>query len=229
MYIQITSKCNMACEHCCYACGPRGRHMSMKTFHKALELCDDGTIALGGGEPTLHPQFWEMFGLALGKAEESLFIATNGTQTETAIALARLAKRGVVNAALSYDSYHDTSMVDERVLAAFRKNNTRGFGQRDEDLREIRDHDSKRISAAGRGKNLSGSVDLCPCPELTVSPSGRIYHCGCKTHSYGTVFATERLDEYWDMRSRYIECHGLEYEMQLATAQLDMAETALSA
>ena len=60
MYIQITDHCNMTCAHCCYSCSPRKRNfMSKDVFVKALDLCDLDDISIGGGEPTLHPLFWD--------------------------------------------------------------------------------------------------------------------------------------------------------------------------
>jgi len=32
MYIQITDKCNMTCEHCGFACTKKGSFMSLDTF-----------------------------------------------------------------------------------------------------------------------------------------------------------------------------------------------------
>ncbi len=32
MYIQITTKCNMTCEHCCYSCNKNGKHGDYSTM-----------------------------------------------------------------------------------------------------------------------------------------------------------------------------------------------------
>ena len=93
MYIQITTRCNMTCEHCGMDCGVEGDDMEVKTFKNAVDHDECATI--GGGEPTIHPKFWEFIGLALGRAEY-VWLATNGKETDTALALAGLAKRGVI-------------------------------------------------------------------------------------------------------------------------------------
>ena len=79
MYIQITTRCNMECEHCCMSATAKGEDMSIGTFKNALEY--DEYITIGGGEPTLHPKFWEMMGLALGFGEY-VWLATNGSITK---------------------------------------------------------------------------------------------------------------------------------------------------
>lgn len=57
MYLQITSRCNMLCRHCGFACTARGHDMSPEHFHKAIALAAEYEqhVTIGGGEPTLHP------------------------------------------------------------------------------------------------------------------------------------------------------------------------------
>lgn len=196
MYIQITTRCNMSCAHCGYSCTKHGEDMSMDVFRAAAkEAWGRGdVINLGGGEPTLHPRFWEMLGLALGYSEDqSPWLATNGSVTETAVALAGIAKRGAMGVALSIDSYHDA--VDRRVLQAF---DAEGFvpgddlwawRQRhgDRDLREIRCNDGS-LSDSGRAKdNGIGVSDKCLCNDIVVVPDGTVYACGCQHLVLGNV------------------------------------------
>jgi MoaA/NifB/PqqE/SkfB family radical SAM enzyme len=57
MYMQITTKCNMACGHCGMNCNKKsGINMSQKVFKAALKYAsaNDCSIVLGGGEPTVH-------------------------------------------------------------------------------------------------------------------------------------------------------------------------------
>lgn len=61
----LTTRCNMSCEHCCSNCTAEGQDMSYETWGKALAFVLDWggeTISLGGGEPTLHPLFWQILG-----------------------------------------------------------------------------------------------------------------------------------------------------------------------
>ena len=166
MYIQITTRCNMKCRHCCYACTEKGEDMSLAVFKKALEY-DNEAISIGGGEPTIHPQFWEFIGLALGYSEY-VWLATNGKETDTALALARMAKRGVLACELSQDKYH--SKIDKKVVAAFTKENKRGeyiSNYQDSDLRGIRDITSLGREPIKAGRCKDGSQG-CVCEDLLV-------------------------------------------------------------
>lgn len=182
MYIQITSKCNFSCLHCAFACGPNGKHMSKRVFEAALAFGDDG-ISLGGGEPTLHPHFWEFLALALGSAEY-VWLATNGSQTKIALVLAKMARKGVIGCALSQDEYHDP--IDPSVVAAFTKkksdnpydNPNRPIG---DDLREIRTVTKHPQNLAPfRDPEDGGDPSRCACSDIFVTPSGKIRYCGCR-------------------------------------------------
>ena len=62
MYLQITTKCNMLCPHCCYSCNKNGKHADWMTLVDAVAFARQHTdsIAIGGGEPTLHPMFFNL-------------------------------------------------------------------------------------------------------------------------------------------------------------------------
>lgn len=201
MYVQITTRCNMHCEHCCYNCTADGEDMTPETFRAALAL--DDNITIGGGEPTLHPMFWQFLGEAIASCE-FVWLATNGSQTSTALALAKLAQKGVIGCALSQDDYH--APIDERVVKAFTRTK-KGYPSYDRDTndcREIRNVTTHEINA---GRCDFGS-DGCVCPELHVNPDGTIKGCGCADAPYlGTVFDF-KLPELWEPG----ECSHSQYE-----------------
>ena len=122
MYIQITTRCNMECAHCCYSCGPEGVDMDRQTFLAACKLAAEygENISIGGGEPTVHPLFWDFIGLAIAYTDEGPpWLATNGKLTETALILARLARKGVLSVELSQDEFHEE--IEWDVVEAFQK------------------------------------------------------------------------------------------------------------
>ena len=83
-YLQITTKCNMNCAHCCYSCSMRGKHMDNHLIQQAIDFAesiDNYSIAIGGGEPTLHPQFFDILKRSL-QVFDNVWLATNGSQTE---------------------------------------------------------------------------------------------------------------------------------------------------
>lgn len=165
--------------------------MSRKVFLKACEVFADDYITFGGGEPTLHPRFWEFLGIALSCAED-IFIVTNGSQTRTAIRLARLAKKGVIGTALSRDEYH--SAIDKKVVEAFTIPPKKPYSfEPYNDRREIRPVNT--IIDVGRAEGWGDNND-CACNDLFITPEGKIYGCGCKTECFGTVFDFEIPEDY---------------------------------
>ena len=186
MYIRITSRCNMSCEHCCYSCTEKGEDMSLDVFRAALEM--DENISIGGGEPTLHPLFWQMIGESIANCEY-VWLATNGSQTNTSLALAKMAQKYVIGCELSQDDYHDR--IDQDVIDAFTNM---------DDGRGIRNVTAREINA---GRCDFGSDEGCVCQDLIVEPDGTIKACGCEdAPTFGTVFDTE-IPEDWEIG----ECH----------------------
>jgi len=173
MYVQITTRCNMTCKHCCYACTSRGKDMTLEIFKAAVATLS--SVSIGGGEPTLHPQFWEMLRHCMANPDlEYVWLATNGSKTEDALALAKLARHGVIGVALSQDPWHDP--IDPKVVKAFTRGKPAMFGDRnDNDSREVRS--TQNPIDAGR---CDFGTQGCVCSDLFMEPSGRIRFCGCK-------------------------------------------------
>ena len=189
----------MACAHCCFACTEKGTDMSRETWLTSLDLSvkREEIVTIGGGEPTLHPLFWEFIGLAFSKysrwwPEMPLFIVTNGSQTESALALAEMARKGIMGVALSQDQWHDP--IHHSVPEAFEKQmrNTSSM-EWQRDLREIRS--VRTIVGFGRARSW-GIKSECACDGLHVDPNGKLWSCGCKKLQFGTVFDPDVAPEY---------------------------------
>ena len=130
MYIQITTRCNMKCAHCCYSAGPEGEDMSFDMFKMILDKwgkqmaeLDNNLIILGGGEPTIHPDFWKM--IMYSTSYGIPWVATNGKLTEDALLLADLGKKGKVSSVLSLDKWHEP--IAQKVIDAFKNGFEEGF------------------------------------------------------------------------------------------------------
>jgi hypothetical protein len=198
MYLQITTRCNMKCKHCCMSATKKGEDMSLETVKAALRE-SDGYVTIGGGEPTLHPDFYQILCLCIGATEpQSTHIITNGKIKDVALVLAKMAKAGVIGAELSLDKYHEE--IDADVVRAFKPANRFGQPYRSNDTGELQGIRSvSRILARGRGTKVPGAVDECACDDTLIDPKGDVYLCGCKNVKIGDVFnGWKRPDEYPD-------------------------------
>lgn len=202
MYLQITERCNMKCRHCCMSAGKKGADMALDTVKATLAHGADEYITIGGGEPTLHPSFYEILCLTIAAcAEGGAHVITNGKIKDRALLLARMAKGGTIGAELSVDGYHEK--IDPEVYAAFKTPPRTGYGEtRDRDGRGIRT--VTRILARGRGKKIFGAEDECACNDTFVDPKGDVYLCGCKNVKLGNVF------DGWEMPEEYPDGTGFD-------------------
>ena len=107
--VEITDACNLACR-VCYADSRGDRILSLDEFHRHIGdlLALKGrldSVQLIGGEPTIHPHFWDM--LAYLHAQPGIgkiYIATNGIALERPAAAERLlAFRDKVLVLLQFD------------------------------------------------------------------------------------------------------------------------------
>ncbi len=184
MYIQITTKCNMLCEHCGMNCTAKGENMSFKTFKKAIAE-SSGYITIGGGEPTIHPQFEKFLIYAVSQCD-AVNMITNGKRTNIAIALAKLAENNDnLSVYLSKDPYHEK--IDEVVVKMFYGN--------------YRDTSRNLVNA---GRCDFGNNDECICAgDPFVKPNGNVMQCGCNdSPCVGNVFdgftsLNNEEDEAW--------------------------------
>lgn len=195
MYLQITTYCNMSCAHCCFSCekGKKGEHMSMSVARAAIKFNEDTCdyLTIGGGEPTIHPKFWEIFGLAIGGASEGVWMATNGSITDRALALAALSyDGGKFQCALSQDYYHEP--IDYKVISAFRNANC-----------ELRDVSKHIINVGAAKENDLGGSEGCACEDLQIKPNGNVHQCGCEDSP--VLFNV--LDKTYPDLNYYGECY----------------------
>lgn len=195
MYLQITERCNMKCKHCCMSAGKKGADMPLDVVKAALKHSDD-YITIGGGEPTLHPEFYQILCLTIGACEsQGCHVITNGKVKDRALVLAKMARAGVIGAELSLDKYHER--VDPEVVQAFKPRDRESW-RADHDNTNLQSYRTvSKILARGRGKKIAGAEDECACTETFVDPKGDVYMCGCKNVKLGDVF------NGWEMPSEY--------------------------
>lgn len=192
MYIQITTRCNMRCAHCCYSCGPRtGEHMSIETFRACLaDIDSEDYITLGGGEPTVHPHFEKILLLAIAHVPNGgVHVITNGKHSERAMMLLGLAKAGAISAELSIDEYHeriDPDVEDAwkeeaynvRLCRMMRHETRSNVGIRNTTENHEPFPHGRAVTLLGYSKENSAN-DICPCDGPIMKPNGDVMLCGC--------------------------------------------------
>lgn len=225
MYIMVTTRCNMQCAHCQFACVPgKGKDMSLETFKRAVELAADydSYIAIGGGEPTLNPNLLLMIGYAtmLSAEEQPPFMVTNGTcDQKTWAILMRAAKRKNLDLHVSKDPWHDWNMVQDWVID-------------DADAHDLwwgtpyeqGSGSTRRIVTLGRAKSREAqeqlkddalkagyrdvSFEAADCDDISVEPDGTVFVYVPNKKRIGPLSA-DNLGKAFDILDNYRDRHGL--------------------
>ena len=134
----ITRRCNLHCIHC-YSDSTSEHYKGELTLQECINVIDDlsdfkvPAVLLTGGEPMLHPHFYDLVGYASARGLH-LTVATNGTRIDSSSAL-KLKDLGASYVEISLDGvgeYHDEfcgrTGAFRKVVEAFR--HCRGAGQK---------------------------------------------------------------------------------------------------
>ncbi|HEY8040457.1 MAG TPA: radical SAM protein [Polyangiaceae bacterium] len=80
VYAALTNHCNRACPWCSTCSSPAGgTFLAPEDFLRALPGQGSFELQLEGGEPTVHPRFWDFVGLARSHPRcRRLVLCTNG-------------------------------------------------------------------------------------------------------------------------------------------------------
>jgi len=148
--IEITDHCNLRCPTCYAGSGPE--RLTHRPFEDVLRMLDavvasEGeadVVQISGGEPTLHPQFFEILAAARARPIRHLMVNTNGLRIAQDDAFARrLAEQGPgFEIYLQFDSLRRDALIDLRGA----------------DLRRIRDEALARLNALGISTTLVMTV-----------------------------------------------------------------------
>lgn len=82
--VEVTDRCNLTCPTCYAESSPHhGRHRTLEEIEAMLDLivANEGrpdVVQLSGGEPTVHPQFFDILDIAKRKPIRHLMLNTNG-------------------------------------------------------------------------------------------------------------------------------------------------------
>ena len=82
--VEVTDRCNLACPTCYASSAPNyGRHRTLEEIEKMFDVIvanegEPDVVQISGGEPTVHPQFFEILDIAKSKPIKHLMLNTNG-------------------------------------------------------------------------------------------------------------------------------------------------------
>jgi len=84
--IEVTDRCNLTCPTCYASSSPHfGRHRTLEEIKKMLDVIvknegEPDVVQISGGEPTIHPQFFEIMDYAKSLPIRHLMVNTNGVR-----------------------------------------------------------------------------------------------------------------------------------------------------
>lgn len=82
--LEITDRCNLSCPTCYAMSSPHyGRHRTIEEVERMLDIIvanegEPDVVQISGGEPTIHPDFFEILDIAKKKPIRHLMVNTNG-------------------------------------------------------------------------------------------------------------------------------------------------------
>ena len=170
--------------------------MSLETFELVLKKWgklvkkDENNywICIGGGEPTLHPKFWEIIDISLKYGFPCVPI--NGKNKKDALKLIELSDKNLLRVVLSLDEWHEP--IDVEVVEAFQK----GLVKYQRNWGIEYEYEDKKVGSKGivtiekavnAGRCKEG-VEGCCCQMSLAKPDGSIFGCGCTDAPFiGTV------------------------------------------
>ena len=120
--VEITDRCNLSCPTCYAGSSPTyGRHRTLEEVMAMLDAVvvnevEPDVVQISGGEPTLHPQFFEILDYAKSLPIRHLMVNTNGILIAKDAAFAeRLATyMPDFEVYLQFDSFRDSVLQNMR-------------------------------------------------------------------------------------------------------------------
>lgn len=120
--VEITDRCNLTCPTCYAGSSPTyGRHRTLEEVKLMLDTIvknekEPDVVQISGGEPTLHPQFFEILDYAKTLPIKHLMLNTNGIAIAKDFEFAKRLKNYTPDFEiyLQFDSFEDTVLKSMR-------------------------------------------------------------------------------------------------------------------
>jgi uncharacterized radical SAM superfamily Fe-S cluster-containing enzyme len=117
MLLEITQSCNLTCPTCYAGSSPQNKSfMSVEQFTLTIDGLlakgkgDADLIQLSGGEPTIHPEFFEILEIALDRGIKQVYINTNAIKLSRREFAERVASYGSrVSVYLQFDGFKSST------------------------------------------------------------------------------------------------------------------------
>lgn len=235
----LTYACNMKCDYCIntFHVKPRATPLKSSVMIKGLlriQTRDDFPITLCGGEPTVHPDFYEIVNKLTNKGKH-LDLLTNGMFNATLFC--NSIKRGTFGRKAKYASIrislHESTdlykIVDTAIKLRENKHSVGIWGLDRQDLKEKNKQCNEicgRLGIDFRLKEFLGIYEekfygtykypdaircrgynlvLCKPSEFLIAPDGYIY--GCHSHLYShTNYLYHILDDIFPPFGLFGQC-----------------------
>ncbi|HEX8155180.1 MAG TPA: radical SAM protein [Thermoanaerobaculia bacterium] len=193
--LEITDACNLRCPVCYADSGPeRKSHRSMEQIEAMLDAIvanemEPDIVQISGGEPTIHPQFFEILDAAKRRPIKHIMVNTNGVKIARDAAFAeRLAAY-----APGFEIYLQFDSLESMPLEVLRG----------ADLRDVRMQALERLNAL----NLSTTLVVTLQKGINDKEIGRIIDFALQQRcvrgvTFQPVQAAGRLDGYDDALNR---------------------------
>ena len=120
--LEVTDRCNLTCPTCYAGSSPTyGRHRTLDEVKKMLDTIvmnekEPDVVQISGGEPTIHPQFWEILDYAKTLPIRHLILNTNGIKIAKDFAFAEKLKTYAPDfeVYLQFDSFENSVLQELR-------------------------------------------------------------------------------------------------------------------
>ena len=120
--VEVTDRCNLSCPTCYASSSPHyGRHRTLEEIKKMLDVIvknegEPDVVQISGGEPTIHPQFFEILDYAKTLPIRHLMVNTNGIEIAKDFAFAKR----LATYAPDFEIYLQFDSLDDKVLKTLR-------------------------------------------------------------------------------------------------------------
>jgi len=120
--LEVTDRCNLTCPTCYAGSSPTyGRHRTLEEVKTMLDTIvknekEPDVVQISGGEPTIHPQFWEILDYAKSLPIRHLMLNTNGIKIAKDFAFAERLKTYAPDFEiyLQFDSFENSVLRELR-------------------------------------------------------------------------------------------------------------------